>query len=96
MVRRCTGRSHRPIRYIAENNPLAANQFILALEGKAQSFARPGLTGVRRDNLRPGMRSFAYRQRVIYFIVRDQELVVVRVLHGREHISPKDFTESIP
>jgi plasmid stabilization system protein ParE len=42
------------------------------------------------------MRSFAYRQRVIYFIVRDQELVVVRVLHGREHISPKDFTESIP
>jgi len=40
------------------------------------------------------MRSFAYRQRVIYFVVRDQELFVIRIPHGHQDTSPEDFTES--
>ncbi|MGA1801232.1 type II toxin-antitoxin system RelE/ParE family toxin [Rhizobium sp. HT1-10] len=81
-------------RHIAESNPLVADRFILTLERKVRSLARLGLTGVSRDTLKPGMRSFAYRQRVIYFVVRDQELFVIRILHGHQDTSHEDFTES--
>ncbi|MBZ5766348.1 type II toxin-antitoxin system RelE/ParE family toxin [Rhizobium sp. VS19-DR104.2] len=82
--------------YIAESNSPAANKFILDIERKAQSFARLGLTGVGRDHLRPGLRSFSYRQRVFYFVVSDIALRVVRVIHAHEDTAPEDFTESIP
>jgi plasmid stabilization system protein ParE len=40
------------------------------------------------------VRSFADRQRVIFFKLSDTELTVLRVLHGRQNISPGYFQNS--
>lgn len=82
--------------YIAGSNPVAADQFAYDIESKLRSYASLGLTGVSREEFGPGIRSFAYRRRVIYFTLKDDVLFVSRILHGHQNISPEDFPESIP
>ncbi|MQB02892.1 type II toxin-antitoxin system RelE/ParE family toxin [Agrobacterium tumefaciens] len=40
-----------------------------------------------------GLRSIAYRERVIFFRVDEADLTVLRVLHGHQDISVKDFKQ---
>jgi len=40
------------------------------------------------------LRSFAYRDRAVYFRLTDSRLHIIRILHGRQDLSPDDFTES--
>ena len=53
-----------------------------------------GLTGIKRDEISPGLRSFTYRERAVYFRLTDSHLHIIRILHGRQQLSPDDFTES--
>ena len=77
--------------YIALFNPVAANRFTLALFAKIKSLAHLGLTGVARPEYGEDIHSIAYRERIIFFRIRENELIVVRVLHGHQEISPDDF-----
>jgi toxin ParE1/3/4 len=52
-----------------------------------------GLTGVSRDFI-PGLRAFSYRDRCIYFLVDNSTMTVLRILHGRQDTTSKDFPES--
>jgi plasmid stabilization system protein ParE len=79
--------------YIARENPPAADRFFLDIYLKVEAFARAGLTGTDRGEFGNGVRSFVYRERVIFFSLSDDELIVLRVLHGRQHISPSDFKD---
>ncbi len=38
--------------------------------------------GPRRDNLAPGLRAHFYRDYVIYYVITDREIIIIRVLHG--------------
>jgi toxin ParE1/3/4 len=52
-----------------------------------------GLTGVSKEDFGSGVRSIAYRERLIFFRVEDTELVILRVLHGHQDISDIDFKQ---
>lgn len=52
-----------------------------------------GLTGVSRDFI-PGLRAFSYRDRCIDLPVDNSTMAVLRILHGRQDITSKDFPES--
>ncbi|MCD2181146.1 type II toxin-antitoxin system RelE/ParE family toxin [Rhizobium sp. TRM96647] len=80
--------------FIAQDNPDAALRFVRAIEAKIKSAAAAGYTGVARDWLAPGLRALPYRDRCIYLRVYDTRIVVIRILHGRQDLSPDDFTES--
>ena len=67
--------------YIAQFNPVAARRFLDDINLKMIWLARYGITGVPRNYV-PNLRAFPYRDRCIYFVVDDQRMYVLRVLHG--------------
>ena len=79
--------------YIETENPLAADRFALDIFNKIESIAALGLSGVSRSGYGAGLRSIAYRERVIFFRVDENELTVLRVLHGHQDISANDFKQ---
>ncbi|UIK06743.1 type II toxin-antitoxin system RelE/ParE family toxin [Neorhizobium galegae] len=79
--------------YISLENPPAADRFVLDIFAKVHSFAELCLTGVERE-FGTGIRSFAYRERIIFFRISETELTVLRVLHSHQNVSPDDFTTS--
>jgi len=62
---------------------MTADRFIHALmEQCGKLAALPGALGRPRAELRPGLRSFAFRGYVIYFQYLDQALEIVAILEG--------------
>jgi len=49
------------------------------------------LTGIDRNQFGSGIRSFSYRDRIIFFTISDTELTVLRLVHVHQHISPDLF-----
>jgi toxin ParE1/3/4 len=82
--------------YLHERNPIAAERFTQDIEQKIIDLANFRNPGVSRDWLKPGLRAFPYRRRCIYFRIVDDMLIVLRVMHGHQDISPDDFPESDP
>ncbi len=80
--------------YIAHQNPDAAARFILDINLKIRSIAETGFPGVARSELNVDLRALPYRDRCIYFRVEETRIHVIRILHGRQDISSKDFPES--
>jgi plasmid stabilization system protein ParE len=76
--------------YIADFDQHAAKHFLDDINGKIEWMAAYGVTGSPRDFI-PGLRAFPYRKRCIYFFISDDEMTVLRVLHGRQQIKPEDF-----
>jgi plasmid stabilization system protein ParE len=58
---------------------------------KVETLAHHGLTGIDRSELGGSVRSFSYRERIIFFNVSETELTVLRVAHGHQDISPDYF-----
>ena len=79
--------------YIADFNPVAARRRLHDLNTKIKWMAETGVTGVPRAFI-PGLRAFPYRERCIYFVVSEDTMTVLRILHGHQSTSPDDFTES--
>ena len=79
--------------YIAEENPSAADGFVVELEQKVRSLTNLGLSGVQREGLDPDIRTFVYRNQCIYFTITDEALRVLRVLHARRKISRDYFSD---
>jgi plasmid stabilization system protein ParE len=76
--------------YIAQFNPVAARRLLDDINAKIEWMATLGITGVPRDFI-PGLRALPYQKRCIYFLVEERKLIVLRVLHGRQKVSPDDF-----
>jgi toxin ParE1/3/4 len=70
-----------------------ADRFVVDLETKMRSLASSGFSGVPRDYITENLRAFPYRQRCFYFRIDGGEMVVVRVLHGRQDLSLEHFKE---
>lgn len=81
-------------KYIAAENPRAAAAFVLDIDLKIRSIAQSGFPGVARDEIGQRLRALPYRDRCIYFRVKDSHILIVRILHGRQDLSSKDFPES--
>lgn len=61
--------------------------FVRLLKAQCLKLAElPGSLGRPRDNLRPGIRSFAYRGYVILFQYGDDSLRIIRIIEGHRDI----------
>ncbi|WP_137154020.1 type II toxin-antitoxin system RelE/ParE family toxin [Rhizobium sp. FKL33] len=78
-------------RYIAEQNPDAASRFIVDIDHKISALAHNKVRGAPRDWLHQGLRVFPYKERCIYFIAQHHQIRVIRVLHGRQNVTPDMF-----
>jgi toxin ParE1/3/4 len=80
--------------YIAEDNADAASRWIDILADRFDLLcSQPGI-GRQRDEIRPGYRSVAAGDYVIFFRKwEDDALEVVRVIHGKRDLSKMAFPE---
>jgi toxin ParE1/3/4 len=72
--------------YVAQDNPPAADRLLAAFYERFLLLAKQPLLGQVRDELRPGVRSFAAGNYVIYYQVAEDRIRVVRVLHGSRDV----------
>ncbi|MBP7339806.1 type II toxin-antitoxin system RelE/ParE family toxin [Niveispirillum sp.] len=64
-----------------------ALRFVQRLKGQCRRLAElPGALGRPRDDIRPGIRSFAYRGYVILFRYEDDVLRIIAVIEGHRDI----------
>ncbi|WP_323455523.1 MULTISPECIES: type II toxin-antitoxin system RelE/ParE family toxin [unclassified Rhizobium] len=79
--------------YIETENPVAADRLVLDIFNKIESIATLGSSGVSRSGYGAGLRSITFRERVIFFRVDEADLTVLRLLHGHQDNSAKDFKQ---
>ncbi|MDR3474778.1 MAG: type II toxin-antitoxin system RelE/ParE family toxin [Devosia sp.] len=72
-----------------------ADRFADALAARLAWIARSGMTGVPRDNLRPGLRMAVFKRRLIYFRVTSKECRIIRVLHSRQDSERQSFADEV-
>lgn len=64
-----------------------AERFVAMLRGRCRSLAAlPGTLGRQRSELRPDMRSVAFRDYVIFFRYQDGALEIINVVHGHRDL----------
>jgi plasmid stabilization system protein ParE len=80
-------------KYIEKENPVAAKAFVADLENKMRSHADTGLTGVPRTYVAKHLRALPYRDRCFYFRIIEDQLIVVRVLHGKQDVTADMFKD---
>ena len=78
-------------RYIAQENPQAAQEFVADLTAKMLFIAETDFTGSPRDHVAAGLRALPYRRRCIYFRSYPDHVVIVRVLHGAQDVESQSF-----
>ncbi len=72
--------------HIAERSFRAADRYVAMIKRKCSALARsPGL-GRPRDELAPGLRSFATGNHVVFYRKAENGIQVIRVLHGARDI----------
>lgn len=72
--------------YIAASSPDAADRMVDAvLEGSRMHVRFPNM-GLKRDDLRPGIRYFVVSPYVIFYSPVEETIEVIRVLHGSRDI----------
>ncbi|MCG6205867.1 type II toxin-antitoxin system RelE/ParE family toxin [Rhodopseudomonas sp. HC1] len=77
--------------YVAKDNVNAADRLLEAIEKVFDVLAHSPLLGRARPELSPKLRSFPSGSYVLYYLPLKDGVVVVRVMHGRQDISPEDF-----
>lgn len=77
--------------YIAKDSDAAAISFIQDLSDKLEHLAHTGITGCSRDWVSVGLRAFPYKGRCFYFRIIKDQMVVIRVLHGKQDVSAQSF-----
>ncbi|MBI5132562.1 MAG: type II toxin-antitoxin system RelE/ParE family toxin [Rhodopseudomonas palustris] len=78
-------------RFVASDNIKAADRLLETFEKVFDVLAQSPLVGRARPELSPKLRSFPSGSHVLYYLPLKDGVVVVRVLHGRQDISPEDF-----
>jgi toxin ParE1/3/4 len=72
--------------YIAEDSMVDADRWVDKLDEKFALWATQPLMGRSRDELAPGLRSFAFGRYVVFYEPLEDGIDVVRVLHGARDI----------
>lgn len=78
--------------YIAQDSTLRALSYVRELRAQCQKIASAPLRYRARTELAQGLRSCTYGQYVIFFMVRDGGISVIRILHRAQDIQAT-FTE---
>ncbi len=83
--------------YIAENNPNAADKFMREFAKKFQLLADNPKIGRAHDEYILNLRSFPYKDYVIFYFPIDNSVEIYRVLHGARDIESlfEEFFEGL-
>lgn len=68
--------------YISQNSFDAADHFLDQLEQQFDLLASTPFMGRKRDELLPGLRSVSYKNYLIFYRTRNDDVEIIRVLHG--------------
>lgn len=79
--------------YIQQENAQEAKRFMADLTAKIEWIAKVDFTGSPRDYISTGLRALPYRKRCIYYYSHNESIKVVRVFHGAQDITQKEFNE---
>lgn len=74
--------------YIAQDNPRRALSFVQELREQCEHIARNPHGYRRRPELGDGLCSCAHGRYVIFFNANEEEVLIVRVLHGARDLPP--------
>jgi toxin ParE1/3/4 len=68
--------------YIAEDDPVRAVSFVAELQAKAHQAAERPASFPARDEISSGLRAVVHGRYLLFFRELDDEVRIVRVLHG--------------
>jgi toxin ParE1/3/4 len=68
--------------HIAQDNPINADRFLDRIQDSCQTLADYPHMGVKRDELKPGLRSHPVDNYLIYYFPLADGIEILRVLHG--------------
>jgi toxin ParE1/3/4 len=80
-------------RYIARDNPAAADRLITALERQLSTLAAMPGCGREEPKFATDLRSFPVGNYLIFYRPIQNGIALVRVLHGARDITPEYFEE---
>ena len=69
-------------RYLRERNSAGAKSVLHEIERKFQNLSLFPFIGRTRSVLSPGLRSVVAYPYVIFYVIENERIVIVRVLHG--------------
>jgi toxin ParE1/3/4 len=72
--------------YIADDSVASADASVDQLYKTIQVLANQSLSGRRREELAPGIRSFPFGRYMIFYRARRNRTEIIRVLHGSRNI----------
>jgi toxin ParE1/3/4 len=72
--------------HLCERNPLAAENLIGAVDQKLEQLSRFPFIGRERATLLSGLRSVIVGNYLIFYLVRAEDIAIVRVIDGRMDI----------
>jgi toxin ParE1/3/4 len=72
--------------YLAERNPQAADALVGEVDAKFKNLSQFPFIGRERSRLAPGLRSVLVGTHLIFYLVEQDRIVVVRVIDGRMDI----------
>ena len=68
--------------HIAQDNPINADRFLDRIQDSCHTLAGYPHMGVKRDELKPGLRSHPVGNYLIFYFPLADGIEIVRVLHG--------------
>jgi toxin ParE1/3/4 len=78
-------------RFIAADNPNAANAVLNRIGDVFTLLTENPLAGRDRAQLRPGLRSFVVGSYVVFYFARADGIEIVRVINSRKNITVRDI-----
>lgn len=73
---------------IAADNVTAAERLLAEVQQSCENLSRHPRLGVGRDDLLPGLRLIVVRRMyVVFYRIQDEEIEIVRIVHGRRDFS---------
>lgn len=83
------------VRYIAADNPAAAVRFRDELYEKFGVLAQNPRIAPERPDIAPGLRYLPYGNYLIFYLLEQNGITVVRVLHGARRLTPELITPAL-
>jgi len=77
--------------YIAVHDETAADKYFEGLRKRAVELIKHPELGRKRDEIIPGIRSFLFRNHLIFYRVETSAIQVLRILHGNMDLKQSDF-----
>ena len=80
--------------FIALDAPLRALSFIKDIRVLIQKIGHMPTAYPARFDLFPNLRACLFHDYIAFFIVQEEEVLVLRILHGARDIGPDDFQKA--